>query len=281
MDSDGVILLIDAGNTRLKFGWVRWGNDRREPGILALPHAELEQLPAWLETLPSRPTGALGVNVAGVEVAARVEAVLAAQGCRAVRWVAPTSEAAGIINSYENPTQLGTDRWVSLIGLARHTTGGATLASFGTATTVDTLGPHHATASERGMRRFEGGIILPGVELMRQALANGTAGLPYATGVSTLHPRNTHAAISSGIAAAQAGAVLRQWRAAIDVLGEIPGLYCTGGGWPPVREEVTASLARVQADLGLPAMAPRELEAPVLDGLAVLAAASPQRDRTA
>src|SRR5690606_35151143 len=173
-------------------------------------------------------------------------------------------------------TQLGADRWVSLIGMASHTPGAAILASFGTATTVDTLGPLQAgppeTDSQAPTRRFEGGLILPGPELMRRSLATGTAGLPYAQGPSVPHPRNTHAAISSGIAAAQAGAVLRQWRAALQVLGTAPQLYCTGGGWPLVSDEVTAGLARCQADMGLPEAPPRFLEAPVLDGLAALAA---------
>src|SRR5690606_35880849 len=124
-------------------------------------------------------------------------------------------------------------------------------------------------------RRFEGGIILPGPELMLQSLANGTAGLPYAERDSVMHPRNTHAAISSGIAAAQAGAVLRQWRAAIELLGEAPQLFCTGGAWARVSGEVAAALARAQADLGLPACGPQWLDAPVLDGLAGLATTQP------
>ena len=42
--------------------------------------------------------------------------------------------------------------------------------------------------------------------------------------------------------------------------------------WPLVSDEVTAGLARCQADMGLPEAPPRFLEAPVLDGLAALAA---------
>ena len=47
--------------------------------------------------------------------------------------------AGGIRSAYENAGQLGSDRWVSMIGLARHTDEAAMLASFGTATTLDTL----------------------------------------------------------------------------------------------------------------------------------------------
>lgn len=261
-----MMLLIDAGNTRVKVGRAGSPDGRRDAGFVALAHTELDRLPAWLATLPARPGAAIGVNVAGAAMGARIEALCGVP----VRWVAATAEAGGVVNLYDDPSQLGTDRWVSMIGLAKRTSTAAVLASFGTATTVDTLSPCPA---EGCSRRFEGGLILPGPELMRHSLATGTAGLPYAEGGGALFPRNTHAAISSGIVAAQAGAVLRQWRAAVATLGTVPQLYCSGGAWPLVCEEITGSLARIQADLGLPAVAPEWLDAPVLDGLAALAAA--------
>jgi len=276
MNGTGMILLIDAGNTRVKFGWLEPGGMRREPVPLALAHAELDGLAAWLAALPARPSGALGASVAGAAMTAALDALIERHCGLPVRWQHSTASAGGVLNLYENPASLGTDRWISLVGLAARTPAAALLASFGTATTVDTLGPSRERESGGAPagRRFEGGLILPGPELMRRALANGTAGLPYAEGDSTGFPRNTHAAISSGIAAAQAGAVLRQWRSAIETLGVAPELYCTGGGWPLVAGELAAVLARNQADLGLPAQAPRWLDAPVLDGLASLAAAA-------
>lgn len=276
-------LLIDAGNTRIKFGLARPGGGRHEHRWLALAHADLERLPDWLATLPAAPTRALGVNVAGPTIATRLDHLVQALCGASVQWVRSTRSAAGVLNLYEDPNQLGTDRWISMIGLATHTSAAAVLASFGTATTIDTLGPAsgaathiepsqtHPSTHEVPARRFEGGVILPGPELMRRSLASGTADLPYADGVSAPFPRNTHAAISSGIAAAQAGAVLRQWRLAIDILDEAPRLYCTGGGWQLVRDEITTGLARLQADLGLDSAPPQWLDAPVLDGLAALA----------
>ncbi len=271
MNGHSVILLIDAGNTRIKFGWLDSDARRRAPDMLALGHTELDRLPSWLAELPQRPRHAIGVNVAGADMGARITEKVAQHCETGLQWVTSSTEAGGIVNLYERPSQLGNDRWVSLIGLSAHASGTAILASFGTATTVDTLG----APDTAGIRRFEGGIILPGPELMRRSLSSGTAALPYAEGDSVMLPRNTHAAISSGIAAAQAGAVLRQWRGAMDALGEAPQLYCTGGGWPLVSGEVSAALARVQAELGLAAAAPRWLDAPVLDGLAGMALDQP------
>ncbi len=259
-------LLVDAGNTRVKFGLISRGETRRKSETLALAHADLEQLPQWLSNVQQKPARAIGVNVAGDALAVRIDALCSQSGAEGMQWVHSTREAVGIRNTYEVPGQLGSDRWVALLGLATHTAGAALLASFGTATTIDAL-----SAPDTSARRFEGGVILPGPELMLRALANGTAQLPYAEGEVTPLPRNTHSAIRSGVAAAQAGAVLRQWRAAADAFGAEPEVFCTGGGWPLVAAEVSAQLARLYADLGLKARPARWLDAPVLDGLASLA----------
>lgn len=295
--SKDITLLVDAGNTRVKFGWMRSGSPRREADILALPHDALKDAGPWLASLPGSPQAAVGVSVARAHVVAQIEELLLTQCGVSLRWLRSGPSAAGVENLYEQPEQLGNDRWVALLGLSQHARSAAMLASFGTATTIDTLGPcrlavdckpaSSATdeapdkarlqgaedSSLLALRAFEGGLILPGPELMRQSLALGTAGLPYAMGESTDFPRNTHSAISTGVAAAQAGAVLRQWRTALERLGEPPRLYCSGGGWPLVADEVQAGLQRLQTDLGLPRLAPEWLEAPVLDGLAVMATA--------
>src|SRR5690606_21810352 len=132
------------------------------------------------------------------------------------------------------------------------------LASFGTATTVDAISPE-------GM--FVGGLILPGPQLMLSALAQGTANLPLATGVSTSFPTDTHSAIRSGVAAAQAGAVVRQL---LELRHRWPHrklqLYVTGGGWPVVEAELGRALALSGFTLQT-----HFVDNAVLDGLAVVA----------
>src|SRR5690606_9486627 len=117
---------------------------------------------------------------------------------------------------------------------------------FGTATTVDTLAPEQSEGAGLTSVAFHGGLIFPGPDLMRSSLANGTARLPIASGPAVAFPTHTHQAISSGIAAAQAGAVLRQWREGLQRYGTAPRVYAAGGGWPIVEEEVRKSLARAQ-----------------------------------
>jgi type III pantothenate kinase len=270
-----MIVLIDAGNTRLKLGWVDPDTGRREAHPLAIGHHNLHQFSAWLEHLTPTPTAAWGVNVAGTALADALDELFRLHCGATVSWVSGQAHAAGVRNAYDAPAQLGADRWVSMIGLAVHAQGQLQLlASFGTATTLDTLGPEESTLSVNeaaGTLVFHGGLILPGPALMRSSLVTGTANLPEANAAPVAYPTNTQQAISSGIAAAQAGALLRQWREALQRFGQPPRVYSTGGAWPLVEEEVQRTLARAQADLHLPRQAVEWLPSPALDGLAQLA----------
>jgi type III pantothenate kinase len=105
-----------------------------------------------------------------------------------------------VINAYDDPARLGADRWAALIGARGWHAGPALVVMAGTATTIDVLD---------AAGRFRGGLILPGLDLMRQALARNTAGLPQASGTYRDLPTNTDDAIESGILMATLGAIER------------------------------------------------------------------------
>lgn len=212
-----MIILIDSGNSRLKVGWLDPSSPDmpREPAAVAFDGLDLDALDRWLAALPQRPSRALGVNVAGAERGAAISAILQRHGC-AVTWASSQATTLGLVNRYKTPSQLGADRWASLLGVLSRLPGAHPpflLASFGTATTIDTVGPDNV---------FAGGLILPGPAMMRNALAHGTANLPIAEGQVVPYPTDTHEAIASGIAAAQAGAVVRQWLAGRQRYGQTP-----------------------------------------------------------
>ncbi|WP_171961912.1 type III pantothenate kinase [Bordetella trematum] len=258
-----MILLIDSGNSRLKVGWLDPLSGHREAQAEAFDNLDLQALARWLPTLAVKPVRALGVNVAGQARGQDIAAILAASGCP-MHWVQPQRDALGMTCAYRDPAQLGADRWAAMLGLKTRLSQGhgpALLASFGTATTLDTLGPDDC---------FIGGLILPGAALMRASLARGTANLPLAEGLLADFPTGTHEAITSGVAAAQAGALARQWLAGRERYGQPPALYVCGGGWHEVRAEVEQLLPRL-ADGGRAAPLPQALHSPVLDGLAALA----------
>jgi len=254
-----MIVLMDVGNSRIKLGW-QHPSLGREPAVHAISLRPLEALSdllrKWLASLPIPATGAWGVNVAGIVVGERIEQVLREAGAP-IQWLLPTAHQFEVRNAYEQPGQLGADRWSALLGLAKHLADPAhhtlrptILATFGTATTIDTLNPDLV---------FEGGLILPGPALMRQSLAQGTANLPLANGAGHHFPKTTLQAISTGVVAAQAGAVWRQCMIAEQHFQIAPTLYVSGGGWPEVESEIRTRLGHLNVTF---------IANPVLDGLA-------------
>ena len=196
-----MLLLVDAGNTRIKWAIAA-------PGAAlgawaqadAVLHAELDEAAgAWRKAGVAR---AIVSNVAGAEVRERIARALP-EGVQ-VEWFASGAERAGLRNGYRNPAQLGCDRFAAAIG-ARALAPGQDLivATCGTATTVDAV-----TADGR----FIGGMILPGLALMAGSLARNTAQLPQVSPGAAPPPvfgDNTADAIASGVLSAQAGAIER------------------------------------------------------------------------
>ncbi|MDE1982797.1 MAG: type III pantothenate kinase [Betaproteobacteria bacterium] len=187
-------LALDIGNSRIKWG-LRQNHRWHSQG--ALPTIEWPRIEALLHD-HQEVTEVWACHVAEASVAAGIEAACAAAQIP-LRWVESASSAGGIVNRYDKPGQLGTDRWVALIGARARTTHPVIVVNAGTATTIDAL-------SSTG--EFLGGMILPGLTLMRQALHRGTAALPSEpSGCFAPFPRNTADAIVTGSIAATVGAI--------------------------------------------------------------------------
>ena len=195
-----MLLLIDAGNTRVK--WALAALDAAPGEWLdagAVSHAQLNHLPASWQR--HRVTRAIVSNVAGVKVRDQLQLMLPTT---AVTWFAAQAQLAGVRNGYRNPFQLGCDRFAAAIGArALEPDKALVVATCGTATTVDAL-------SADGV--FLGGMILPGLGLMASSLAHNTAQLPHIAASGTVaagFADNTADAILSGCLSAQAGAIER------------------------------------------------------------------------
>jgi type III pantothenate kinase len=186
-----MILCIDSGNTRLKWG-LRDGDAWVELG--AIPHVQAGAL-----RLPQTPERIVACNVAGTVGSAAIAALAQRHGV-AVEWVRSQAAQCGVVNRYDAPEQLGADRWAALIGARALRPEACVVVMCGTATTIDVLD---------GGGVFQGGLILPGLDMMRAALADSTADLPTARGEYRDLPRNTFDAIASGAIQATLGAVAR------------------------------------------------------------------------
>ncbi len=228
-----MILTVDAGNTRIKWGlrrdgaWVRMG---------ALALADAHSLAA--ATVSERPLQRiLVVNVAGAAVQAAIERCAERLG-GALEFIASRAEQCGVRSSYDDPEQLGPDRWAALIGARRLHRGSCLVVNAGTALTVDAL-------SDEGV--FLGGLIVPGIELMRRALDAHTAGLRIQPGEVRFFPANTGDAIMSGAAHAAAGAIERM-AGFMHEAGQSEVRVLLSGGAAPLLEPLLSRLDSVLVD---------------------------------
>jgi type III pantothenate kinase len=195
-----MILVIDAGNSRMKWG-LAGPHGWHVLGVVLNAEIGTLALRDW-QNLP-RPSRALGVNVAGEATRVRIEAQLAR--FRLVpEWLTATASAGSVVNSYARPEQLGADRWASLVA-ARHRIvahdappAAAVVVNAGTAVTVDALDAGGT---------FRGGVILPGLRLMLRALADNTNALRVPPGEYRDFPTSTPDAVYSGAMHAVCGAI--------------------------------------------------------------------------
>ena len=220
-----MILTVDAGNTRIKWGLRRDGAWQR---VGALPTAEAHALTGVIGE-GHRFERMLVANVAGASVQAAIERSARTLGCSA-EFVGACTAQCGVRSSYDDPSQLGPDRWAALIGARRLLSGACLAVNAGTALTVDAL-------SEEGA--FLGGIIVPGIELMRRALDSHTAGLRMQPGEVRFFPANTGDAIMSGAAQALAGAIERM-AAFMQESGQSVVRVVLSGGAAPVLHPLLA-----------------------------------------
>lgn len=175
--------------------------------------------------------------------------------CRA-RWglipreLAATAEACGVRNAYSDPAQLGIDRWAALVAAYKQYDGAVLIADCGTAVTLDYLG-------ERG--RHIGGLIAPGLGLMRESLSNGTRLRPVSAHAPTprLLGTDTELAVTGGALAATAGLLRYVAEKTAARYGTPTAMLITGGDAETVLSRLDARW-QVLPDL-------------VLDGLDLLA----------
>lgn len=201
-----MILVSDLGNSRIKWGRVAYGASdggalEQHEGIRygeeGLEHS-LEEAWGTLET----PRAVVYCAVAPESVVSELVHYASSRwGLRAHR-LAPTAQAYGVTCAYDEPRQLGADRWAALAAArAISPDRGAIIVDAGTAITVDCL-----TADGVHV----GGVILPGVRLMRRALGEGTARIgSVGGGEVNLKTHNTASAVATGTVLGAAAAVDR------------------------------------------------------------------------
>jgi len=190
------LLTIDCGNTRTKWGVFDAAGELKAHGVSAtdaLP--TLQPSRAWASC-----QRAVISNVAGAEARVALDRLL---GGMTVSYIQPGLQACGVENCYRQPAQLGADRWAAVVAAWHRYHADCVVVSAGTAVTIDALASDAAT----GEGVFLGGLILPGLQLMQQRIADKAPSVMLGEGALKDFPDNTADALYSGGLHAIAGAV--------------------------------------------------------------------------
>lgn len=217
-----MILLIDIGNSRVKWAWLRDGT------LHGTGDAVYDEgsLPGILEALPPGDPPATGLRVANVGGEAVQQIVQRWAGERGLEpvFLQATREDCGVLNAYTDAASLGADRWAALIAVVDTGDLPACIVDSGTATTVDVL-------SADG--EHLGGLILPGLKMMRDTLRHGTQGIGSDRGEAvSLLARDTGGGVEAGTLYALVAAIDRIAGDVQQELGRGVQLVLSGGDGP-------------------------------------------------
>lgn len=220
-------LLIDLGNTRIKWGWsdgerILYGGSGTTANC-----GDSQAFVALQEAMQSAPEFQVWISsVVSQECLQQfIETQLAALPAQRISVVKVSQSACGIDNAYAQQQRLGVDRWVAVIGArAICAAGDLIVVDAGTATTIDWLDIDNV---------YQGGAILPGLQLMHDALTKKTAGIRVEFEKSgQLIGKSTSECVNSGVLHGAIGAVSHVVAEFRNHIGRPTTVLLTGGGAP-------------------------------------------------
>lgn len=185
------MLILDCGNSQVKWAWVV---NKEIVGVFRAPYNKLGILGEFCRQQPNI-SEAYGSTVSGELKKLQVTGMIPQR----VRWFYSEKIACGMRNHYRHVEEHGSDRWFNAIGARTITDRACVVVSCGTAVTVDAVSTDN---------QYLGGSILPGFNLMKDALSDNTANLDRPFGRIYPFATTTPNAIASGILDAVIGAVL-------------------------------------------------------------------------
>ena len=187
------MIVLDVGNSSVK-----WATDKngvlegggrffyRDEGFSRAASRAWEGLPA--------PRVFAVASVAGAVMEREISAWAGKVWDTVPCFIRATNQAAGVTNAYLEPGALGADRWAAIVAAHHGADNPVCIIDCGTAITldlVDAAGNH------------QGGLIAPGLAMMRRSLVQETAAIgslpDWADGLPSLFSGNTREGVNSGI----------------------------------------------------------------------------------
>lgn len=242
-------LLVDIGNTRVKWATLRDGKQGR---MQAAAHENSGlALRALVRHAPKDVNRVVVVSVVDEALSRVLDAATRRRFGVTPEYVRSAKRAHGVTNGYRDIWRLGADRWVSAVGAHALASGRtAVIANVGTALTIDAV-------SAGG--RHRGGAIVPGPRTMVASLLSGTHGIQRrASGgrsrSRSLFATDTASALAAGSMFAAAAFIDRALLEAQRELKGRPLLILTGGAAPELQRYLKTP-ARFVPDLVLRGLA--------------------------
>jgi type III pantothenate kinase len=242
------ILLIDLGNSSLKWAWSNAGELTPVQSVPHLATTVDSIAKEWWQGEPE-PGRVVVSSVARPEVRESLRTWLQQQwGCEPA-FIQASAKAHGVTNAYSKPSELGVDRWLALLAVHHRFSAPVCVVDCGTAITIDLV-------AADGIHI--GGMIIPGFGMMRDALFEQTAiSPPDVVELPDWLANDTAGAIAIGGVSAVAALVDRILEQSQQRLRVLPELVLTGG-----------DAGRIQGHLLHPGKCEPDL---VIQGLALLA----------
>ncbi len=227
-------LLIDAGNSRLKWGWGRGGQ------LTSMEWIENQRIDTELRQrwgqLPA-PDQIWLANSAGAGREAQIRQIAAELWGLPLQTVRSASHFGALTNGYRRADQLGVDRWLGMVAAWQRLQRPFCLIDCGTAVTIDCV--DHSGA-------HLGGMIFPGIGVSWKEFETKVAHLEHDHGKSMQHlpARSTREGLQVGVD----GSVANVERAITSILqhhGELL-LLTTGGGAAELEQGARYPFQRVE-----------------------------------
>lgn len=194
-----MILLIDVGNTRIKWRCLDEGAFLGGGQQAHLGNLSSEFLHKIWDSLDV-PSSVWGVNVAGKRIAEQISQWCLSNWGLQPEFITSSKHMGSVTNGYHEAEKLGADRWMALVGAGRIIQGACCVADCGSAVTVDCMNEDH---------EHIGGLIMPGLTMMPLCVSNNTAQVTYSAGTVSWLGNDTATCLASGAVQSIVGTLLR------------------------------------------------------------------------
>lgn len=222
--------LLDIGNSRLKWAMTSGNGKLASVGCANHPSRGVDQFASqhWAAFEP--PEMVMISCVASLKFVEQITNWIESNWGVTPQLVVSPSQGWGVTNAYVDPSKLGCDRWAALVAGRARTSRPCFIVDCGTAVTVDVLAADGV---------HQGGLIVPGLALMRESLVKRTArirpqGNPNANRGTSLFARDTAGAVEGGTLYALVSFIDRAAQDVETEMGEKIHRFLTGGDAPAV-----------------------------------------------